>query len=182
MKKAVITAVALTLVLCLAVGGTLAYLTMKTQTITNTFTYGDVNITLEETTGTEYKMVPGNEIAKDPKVTVAAGSEDCWLFVKLEKSNNYGTYLAEYEMAAGWTELEPGVYYREAKANDAFYVLAAGKGDGMGNGHVDVLAGVTKAQMEAIKTGGQPTLKVTAYAAQKANLTFQQAWDQVKGL
>ncbi|MGN1231703.1 MAG: hypothetical protein ACI4TP_07365, partial [Anaerotignum sp.] len=43
------------------------------------YTYGDINIELEETTGTTYEIVPGNDLTKDPKVTVKAGSEDCWL-------------------------------------------------------------------------------------------------------
>ena len=170
--KATLLVLALVLLIGGTIGGVVAWLMDSTESITNTFTYGDINITLEETTE-EYKMVPGNEIAKDPKVTVEAGSEDCWLFVKLEKSDNYDTYLAQYEMAEGWTALsgKAGVYYREAKAGNAFYVLAAGTGDAMANGHVDVLESVTKADMEAIKDANkQPTLTITAYAVQKANV------------
>ena len=66
-------ALALVLVVVLlfggALGGTLAWLTAKTDTVTNTFTVGDINIDLTETT-TDYKLVPGNTIAKDPTVTV----------------------------------------------------------------------------------------------------------------
>ena len=177
-KKATLLVLALVLLIGGTIGGVVAWLMDTTDSITNTFTYGDINITLEETT-TEYKMVPGNEIAKDPKVTVEAGSEDCWLFVKLEKSANYGTYLADYEMAEGWTALsgQEGVYYREASAENAFNVLAAGTGAAMANGHVDVLDTVTKADMEAIKDANQPTLKITAYAVQKANIgTAAEAW------
>ena len=170
--KAMLLVLALVLLIGGTIGGVVAWLMATSETITNTFTYGDINITLEETT-TDYKMVPGNQIAKDPKVTVAAGSEDCYLFVKLVKSDNYDTYLADYEMAADWTALadNDGVYYREAKAGDAFYVLAAGEGADMANGHVDVLESVTKADMAAIKdAANQPTLKITAYAVQKANV------------
>ena len=98
MKKAVITAVALTLALCLAVGGTLAYLTAKTGEVKNTFTVGDVSIDLFEhkylvetnvldqdvevrdtTTNNNYKMVPGKVLPKDPKVVVKANSCFCYM-------------------------------------------------------------------------------------------------------
>ena len=51
------------LVLSFTIGGTLAWLTDTTEPVTNTFTYGDINITLAETTEV-YKMVPGNSISK----------------------------------------------------------------------------------------------------------------------
>ncbi len=79
----------LILVLCAAVlvagsvMGTLAWLTAKSETITNTFTVGNISITLTETTGDTYKLVPGVQVEKDPTVTVKAGSEKCYLFVKV---------------------------------------------------------------------------------------------------
>ena len=102
-KKAWLSALAVVLVLCCAVGGTLAWLTQKTDAVVNTFTVGDINITLTETER-EYKMVPGNTIDKDPTVTVQAGSEACWLFVKVEKSANFDTFMT-CAMATGWTAL-----------------------------------------------------------------------------
>lgn len=166
-KKATIAVTALLLVLCFAIGGTLAWLKTETTPVVNTFTYGDINIGLSETTGVEYKMIPGNDITKDPKVTVEANSEACWLFVKVEKSDNYADYLANYTIADGWNELDgvAGVYYREVNADTAkdgtsYKVL---KGD-----KVTVLDEVTKSMMEDIKNGTktQPTLTFTAYAVQ----------------
>lgn len=164
--------VALTLCLIVAtmlvsVGGTLAWLTATSGTVTNTFTASDINITLAETTGTQYKMVPGSTITKDPVATVKAGSEACYLFVKIVKSANYDTYLDNYAVADGWKGLEgvDGVYYRTVAASDDdqdFHVLA--------NDQVTVKTSVTKAQMEAIKTSGQPTLTFTAYAVQSENV------------
>ena len=124
MKKRTLTIlIAVVLVVACAVGGTLAWLTAQSDVVTNTFTAGDINITLNETTGNTYKMIPGNKIAKDPKVTVAAGSEDCWLFVKVNTENNVDAYL-KYAIAAGWNQLKDndnndisGVYYREVTAN-----------------------------------------------------------------
>ena len=166
-KKATIAAVALALVLCFAIGGTLAWLVDKSDAVVNTFTYGDINIDLSESTGNEYKMIPGNDITKDPKVTVEANSEACWLFVKVEKSATYDSYLADYTIADGWNELDgvAGVYYREvdattAKAGTSYQVL---KGN-----TVTVLDSVEKSDMEAIKKGAtaKPTLTFTAYAVQ----------------
>ena len=76
-KKAIVAVVAFVLVLCCAIGGTLAWLVDSTSEVKNTFTYGDINIDLSETTGDEYQMIPGNDITKDPKVTGEAESEAC---------------------------------------------------------------------------------------------------------
>ena len=181
-KKATIAVTALLLVLCFAIGGTLAWLVDKSDAVVNTFTYGDINIDLSETTGNEYKMIPGNDITKDPKVTVEANSEACWLFVKVEKSATYDSYLADYTIADGWTALDgvDGVYYREvnadtAKAGTSYQVL---KGD-----TVTVLDSVKKSDMEAIKNGtvDEPTLTFTAYAVQKDGFnTAALAWAEIK--
>lgn len=185
MKK-FISVVAVALVLCCVVGGTLAWLQDKTDPVVNAFTYGDINIDLKETT-TNYKMVPGGTISKDPKATVKAGSEACYLFVKIEKSANYSTYLNDYAVAEGWTQLMgtdgnpiAGVYYREVAASEVdqdFYVLD-GK-TGYTGGYVTVKGEVTKTQMEALKAEGAspPTLTFTAYAVQKENVaTAAAAW------
>ena len=159
--------VVLSLVLCaiLAVGSTLAWLSTKTDRLVNTFTYGDINITLGETPA-EYKMIPGNDIAKDPKVTVVAGSEDCWLFVKVEESDNFDNFMT-YGIADGWTALTgvDGVYYREVAAGEAgtpYSVLAGDK--------VSVKDTVTKDMLNA-DDYTDPTLTFTAYAVQKDNVT-----------
>lgn len=184
MKKKIVSLVLVfAMALALGIGGTVAWLTAKTATVTNTFTVGDINITLTESTA-DYKMVPGNEIAKDPKVSVVENSEACYLFVKIEKSANYSTYLADYTLADGWTALDgqDGIYWREvsaanAKAGVEYYVLGAGTKDGTTNGHVKVKDEVTKAQMEAVKSSGQPTLAFTAYAVQKDNIaSATDAW------
>lgn len=176
MKKKVLSIVAVVLVLCCAIGGTLAWLTDKTDPVVNTFTVGDINIDLTESKNLNLKMVPGNTISKDPKVTVQAGSEKCWLFVKVDKSDNYSNFLDDYKMAAGWTALtdEEGVYYQvvdASTANQVFEVLL--------NNQVTVKGTVTKAQMEGIKnnTTAAPTLTFTAYAVQFDNVaTATDAW------
>lgn len=171
-KKRISLVMALILVLSLAIGGTLAWLTTKTQEVKNTFTVGDINITLTETT-TDYKMVPGNEISKDPKVTVKANSEACWLFVKVDKSSNFDSFMT-YEIAEGWNALagQEGVYYREVNATTADVNFAVLKGN-----EVTVNNTVTKEMMNNLTDATRPTLTFTAYAIQKDGLaTAAAAW------
>ena len=176
MKKKLTTVLAIVLVVALSVAGTYAYLTDKTGPVVNTFTVGNVNIDLTETT-TDYKMIPGMTINKDPKVTVKENSEDCWLFVKVEKSANFDSFLT-YAMADGWTKLEDGVFYRQVAASAAdqdFAVLA--------NNTVTVKPDVTKDMMDAIDNGtaAKPTLTFTAYACQTAGIaSVADAWTAVK--
>lgn len=175
-KKIAISIVAVALVLCCAIGGTLAWLTDKTGPVTNTFTVGDINIDLTETTS-NYKMVPGNTIAKDPKVTVKANSEACYLFVKVTKSGNFDQFLT-YAMADGWTQYEgtTDVWYREvaaSNANQEFEVLKDSK--------VTVKGTVTKEMMTS-SDFTNPTLTFKAAAVQTANLTLAQAYAEATTL
>lgn len=169
---------ALVLVVAVAsVGGTIAWLTATTEPVVNTFTYGNIDITLAETTGTNYKIIPGVDINKDPKVTVKANSEACWLFVKVEEDGTFVEGKVTYAIADGWTALEGqnGVYYREVgavTADTSFYVLEGNK--------VTVSANLTKDDIKDIATN--PTLTFTAYAVQKDNIAdAATAWAKVSG-
>ena len=108
-KKTLALVLALTLLVAGVVGGTLAWLTDQTAEVKNTFTVGDINIGLTETTA-DYKMVPGNTIAKDPTVTVEANSEACWLFVKVENGiadiEDSTNTIAAQLAAKGWTAVD----------------------------------------------------------------------------
>lgn len=205
--KAFAVILAAVLILGGAIGGTMAWLIDGTEAVANVFTDSDIDITLNETTGNitenehKYKMIPGHKIEKDPKITVQKGSEDCYLFVKIDKSANYSTYLADYAIVQGWNELNghEGVYYREVKTSDVdqtFSLLAAGsygkEGEGDGvftwkENQVLVLPSVTKADMEKIKNNpnDRPTLTFTAYAVQLYKTNGQKfdvavAWEKAK--
>lgn len=180
-NKTVAILLALVLAIGCAVGGTLAWLISKTDSVVNTFTYGDINIGLTETTGENYKITPGVDIKKDPKVTVEANSEACWLFVKVEKEN--WNEKVTYEIANGWNALsgQTDVYYREveattAKAGVSYYIL---KGNTTyANGVVTVSENLTKAEVNSIAT--QPKLTFTAYAVQKDGSTnAADAWAKI---
>lgn len=145
-------AVSLSFVLlaCGVVGGTLAWLTDKSDEVENVFTTSDIEVHLEETTS-DYKMIPGFTIDKNPKAWVTENSEDCYLFVKIIESENkkFDDYMT-YEIADGWTELTgvDGVYYRicdgaaKKGESNAYSILKDNK--------VSVKTSVTKDMMNAI--------------------------------
>lgn len=176
MKKTLITILATVLVCACVVGGTLAWLTDKTDTVTNTFTIGDVSITLVETVDDEFKIIPGATYKKDPTVAVVAGSEACYLYVKVEKANNVDDFI-DYTINADWTALDgvDGVYFINVNADTA----EAGKS-------YTVLTGNTVTVKDSITTGDMPnadalpTLSFTAYAIQSANTgTAAEAWAKI---
>lgn len=94
LRRILLTVCSAALLVCVTVGATVAYLT-STDTVTNTFTVGNVQIKLDEakanadgtldTTVTDrvkankYKLLPGHTYNKDPMVTVLKGSESCYV-------------------------------------------------------------------------------------------------------
>lgn len=108
-NKVLLTLACALLLVAGSVAGTLAWLT-STGTVTNTFTVGKVEITLDEAKvneygekvkangevaqvddtlagrvqSNEYKLIPGHTYVKDPIIHVSADSENCYLFVKIE--------------------------------------------------------------------------------------------------
>ena len=175
-SRAFIALLALVLVIGCVAGGTVAWLVAKTAPVVNTFTYGNINITLAETTGRSYKIIPGTDITKDPKVTVKGGSEACWLFVKVDKVGTFVEGKVTYAIDNGWTALPrvDGVYYREVAAVTAdtdFSVLEGNK--------ITVSEDLTKAEVDAI-TANEISLTFTAYAVQKAGVAdAADAWAKV---
>lgn len=176
--KLVVAMLAVTLLIGCAIGGTVAWLTAKTDPVVNTFTYGDINITLAETTGENYKIIPGVDIAKDPKVTVEKDSEACWLFVKVEKAGTFVEGKVTYSIVDDWTKLTgvagvDNVYYREVDAVTADTSFAVLK-DNM----VTVSNTLTKQDIKDITAN--PSLTFTAYAVQKDGIsTAADAWAKV---
>lgn len=181
-SKALLLALCVVLLVAVSVLGTMAYLTSKTQVITNTFTVGDINIALTETKpeSKQAKIIPGVDIEKDPKVTVKANSEACWLFVKVEQTGTFVTGKVTYSVmtgTAGWTALTgvDGVYYREVGA-----VTSDTSFDILKNNKVTVSDTLTKADVNNITAENQPKLTFTAYAVQKEGIdTAAAAWAKV---
>lgn len=125
LNKALLLALCAALLVTASVMGTLAYLTHTTGPVTNTFTVGNVSISLDEAkvdvygeldgntrvTENTYKLIPGHEYVKDPTIHVNAGSEECWVFIKM--NNDLGE-AAIFAIDGNWeklTETADGVVY-----------------------------------------------------------------------
>lgn len=195
-KKTMAMLISLVFILVCAVGGTLAWLTAQTDTVENTFTASDINIALTETWNTDSdddgtndcwtaQMIPGFTYAKDPKVTVQANSEDCYLFVKFEEKNDASTYLTYTSTLTtnnGWTQgdgtdIPETVWYREvtSSANDQVWELLTNNKVAV-NGET-----VTK---ENMATAARAELVYTAYASQLysskgVKFSAKQAWENL---
>ncbi len=177
-SKALLLALCAVMLVISSVLGTMAYLT-STDEVTNTFTVGNVNITMDEakvkTDGTvdgtdrvdtnTYKLLPGHEYKKDPTIHVDANSEDCWLFVKVVNeiaSIEDTTTVAGQLTANGWTAVD-GVtnvyaYKQIAKAGNDVKVFENFK-----------IKGEVKNNDLAAYAG--KTIVVTAYAVQADGFT-----------
>ena len=109
LKKAALLLCSAVLLVCISIGATVAYLT-STDTVTNTFTVGNVQIKLDETDvdingvkdgdtrvkANSYKLLPGHTYTKDPMVTVLSGSESCYvkMTVTFTKANELDAIFA----------------------------------------------------------------------------------------
>lgn len=206
MKKTLTMVLAFALIFALGIGATLAWLTATSGEVKNTFTIGDINIELKEheydpdtkdlleteVTGNDnYKYVPGDTLPKDPFVRVKAGSEDCWLFVKVTETNNKvavgatSINVINYTVDTSVWTLVPGqtnVWYKKVSAND---VATEAKTYSILSGNqVTVNQNVTKDMVTGL-TKNKAALTFEAYAIQSANLktadnatvtTAEQAW------
>lgn len=189
--KVAIVLLAIVLLLISVSGTTIAWLTSKTEPVKNTFTYGDINIVLTETDTKDddnpntntYEMIPGKKITKDPLVTVKENSENCYLFIQINKSDNFDTYMT-YELVENWILLEgtTNVYYQEVTKNkdkQEFYIIK--------NNEVTVKESVTKKMLNDLNRNNQenyPELSITAYAVQRdseidAINTAKKAWELI---
>lgn len=161
-KKLIFTVIAVICTLAIGVGSTIAYFASVSGPVKNTFTVGDVALTLTETTGDTYRMIPGTTVEKDPLVTVKGGSEDCYVYVKLDRLNALDTYVT-YTLDDGWSLLGgfDGVYYRlvEHSAVDMRYAV-------LQDNQMVIRENLTKEKMAAIDESALPQLKITAYAIQ----------------
>lgn len=181
---------------------TMAFLTDR-DSVKNTFTFGQVGISLDEadvdvngvvedgenrksTEGrvqaNEYHLIPGHNYVKDPTIHVDSTSEDCWLFVKLE--NGLKPIVAGN---ATFSENDPSgsVYTIEAQMekngwtcvdttnNIWAYGSVASK-----NAHVDVFDKFELMENANVSLYGEAVINLTAYAVQADGFaTATDAWE-----
>jgi hypothetical protein len=184
MKKKIMAIALCTIIAVTAIAGSsLAWLQDTTETVVNTFTEGKVDIELFEhdyvpetntldtntkvVANSDYKMIPGQVLPKDPTVVVKASSEACYVFIKVEEVNDVDTFLKYSIDTDVWTALTgvTGVYYREvagisADGTDATYSV-------LKDDQVKVIDTVTKTNFTSLTDATLPTLSFTAYAVQK---------------
>ncbi|MCI6821569.1 MAG: SipW-dependent-type signal peptide-containing protein [Clostridiales bacterium] len=185
-KKVFLTVLCAAALVVASVLGTMAFLTSKDK-VNNTFTVGKVAITLDEAKVTDmgapvagadrvkantYKLIPGHNYTKDPTIHVAAGSEDSWIFIKVENglTSIINTPTIESQITDnGWTALDgvTGVYYKE-------YTSAATATD-------LAVFGAFKIKDDAdVSTYSNAKIDVYGYAIQKDGFdTAAAAWDEV---
>lgn len=139
LRKALLALCCAIALVAISVGATLAYLT-DTDNVTNTFTVGNVKITLDETDVDDstpnddrdkvnsYKLMPGQLYVKDPTVNIDIGSEDCWIFVTVDNQIADiidGDLKTQITTNNKWIELidsdkgGTGVYYQEYVSGDS---------------------------------------------------------------
>ena len=168
-KRALLALCLVAVVMVGSIAGTIAWLTATSGTVTNTFTTGDINITLAESTGTDYKAIPGAQIDKDPTVTVVANSEACYVYALVENNllvdnNSVATFTVGDDWVVVKTEGTKTLYqYKE--------VVASSTADQKLS---PVFTKVTIADTVTKDNIGQlneKTVIVNAYAHQSANTT-----------
>ena len=206
-KKTIALLLVLMLVFGVTCGGTIAYLT-STASVTNTFTIGNVEITLDEVevdvygvaaqgatripnensekTGNAYKLMPGHTYTKDPIIHVDASSENCYVFVKIE--NGISTF--ESAKITGEEKTYNTIHdqilannWNVLDGNTGVYYMEYTKDQA--DKDLEVFAEFriaddanTKAGWGDIKADTTKVI-VTGYAVQKDGLTLTEAWEAV---
>ena len=182
--KALLLTLCAALLVCATVLATMAFLT-ATDSVRNTFTVGNVAITLDEAEvdangkavtpenrvdANTYKLIPGKTYDKDPTIHVATGSEDCWLFVKLENGlvEIIDATTIENQMTSNWTLIDNNIYAYKTS-------VSAGA-------NVTVFNTFTLAQDANVEEYANAEIVVTAYAVQADGFdTAEKAWNATFG-
>lgn len=208
-RRALLSISLVLVMMMVAVGGTIAWLTDSTQEVKNTFTPTGINIELTETPNFDTdddnvadawtaELIPGKEYTKNPVVKVVRedvidedgklvlrGTDvDIYLFVKFEEKGNPSEYLEYTSLLTaekGWKQVEgtSNVYCRTVLARDTTVEWHLLDGD-----KVTVKSALTKEEM--VNVPKEVYLKYTAYAIQTEGIeaiegkTVEQvAWETV---
>lgn len=183
MKKILVLSLAAVLLVAVSVGGTVAYLTATTNAVENTFTPSNVGVSISESVPNTFKIVPGVDMKKDPKVTVT-NDVDCYVFVQITETNWPANDLLDYAVASGWTQVgSENVWSREVAADAdtrEFFVLAGGAGN-LADGQIIVSENIDMDYMKTLTDSSKyPKLSFKPYVIQKDPFTSAaDAWAQV---
>ena len=207
-KKFIIVLVALVLSVTCTIGVTLAWLTSKPAPVVNTFTVGDVVITLDEQDidndaktednvtvngvvrdlANEYHLIPGSDYVKDPTVHVQENSEACYVFVTVDNQlkdivDGKDTY-AEGDAAETVYTIEAQLLKNGwMEHQTGVYYKEVSKDDAKAGTDLVVFSSfVVKSDVsdEALEAYAGKTITVTAYAIQSSGLDVATAWTNVQ--
>lgn len=197
-KRTLITVLAMLLVCVLSVSVTLAYLYDKSATVINTFSVGNVKITLDEAdvddsdddgsttdrdTENNYKLVSGATLDKDPTVHVSKYSEESYVFVEVIVDADVAAVLestGEKSIAAqmtanGWTKLEGNIYSYNTT------VTGLGKPADVDLPIFTTITVKSTATGEQLAAAADDDITITAYAIQADGLaSASAAWEALE--
>lgn len=183
-RKVLLAVLCAALLVGASVAGTLAYM-QSSATVTNTFTTGNVDITMDETkvdlygeavaeaapvTENSYKLIPGHEYIKDPTIHVTNTSEDCWLVVKIQ--NDLGEDVTFTPNTANWEKLQ-------GELTGTSYWLY--KESVSGGANIQVFDKFTyTSNTPTVDDVTGKTITVTAYAIQADGIAKTSVWTAVQ--
>ena len=197
-KKILVACLCVALAVLTVAGTTLAYLTSQAE-VKNTFTVGNVKMTMDEakvnTDGTpvenaervgsnDYILSPGHTYVKDPIVHMDAVSENCYVFIKVEnglgvlEAAEDGGYknIAAQITANSWkplmngTTAVAGVYYQEYTKNQTDRELEVFANFKIAD-NANTLKEGDQVIWDTITTANPIKVNVTAYAIQADGMT-----------
>ena len=173
-----------------SVMGTIAAITAKTQTVTNTFTIGNITLTLDESdvnelgdlesqdrvTENRYKLFANATYMKDPTVHVTEDSESCYIFVVVNngisaiEAGGEDPTIASQITENGWTSLNGSteIYWRTHTGNQKVDYKVF---DNFTIGDIGI---------NQLLDYKDATITITAYAIQSEGIdTPESAWEQL---
>lgn len=157
-KRSLAALIALVLIICVAVGGTIAYIVTQTDKVENKFTPADVKIEIHETfNGTDKSSITVQNVQDDKNVP-------CYIRVKLvsnmqdDKGNVTGSAeIGKFNLNDKWFKGNDGCYYYKEVVNvgaSTENLLAAGQTIKLTNDQVvEVLAeGIQATPIDAVES------------------------------
>lgn len=203
-KSILLTLTAVVLAMAIGVGGTIAYFTSTTKDVKNTFTVGNVAITLDEAevtyandkwtagsnrvqSNTYENVYPGAHLPKDPTIHVAADSQDAYVAMKvvISKAADWKA-LAEKHASlndletvfAGYTEANWTKIAATEQGDNLVYVYMWEQGKVSANADLTLFTAMNipaELSSEEIETLDGFTVTATGYAVQAQGVTAETA-------
>lgn len=190
----------LTIVLCAiclvaaSVLGTIAAIMVMSNTVTNTFTVGKIDLDLDESdvnelgvpvegaervTENTYKLYAGQTYTKDPVLHIGKNSENCYVFIEVNneianiETKEDGKTIADQIENYGWENLDGGIYWKlyQSSTEQVDYEIFD-----------NFMIGATTSYNDLLACEGK-TITITAYAIQQEGITDEYtAWAQLDAL